>query len=481
VTTPGATDQTPERLKNPWWIPTFFGRLPEEATDRQVRLLGAVAMALFVEEYDLAMLTAALPRIAADFGIQASNLSGFLGLLRLGALPAVFLIPYADRVGRRRVFLTSLVGMATLTLLTAFTQNMWQFIAAQFLTRTFFVAGAAIAFVMVTEEFPAKHRGWGIGLLGALAAVGHGAGAALYAAVDILPFGWRALYAVGFLPVVFLPLFKKAIPETERFERYRRSQADAPIGMWGWTKPIKRLMTRHPTRAIGIALVGFLPAAGLISAFQFAGYYLQHDLGWSPGAYTGITLGGGALALIGNVLTGRLGDKIGRRWIGSGLFMVFPLAVAVFYQGPAWAVPIGWMLVVLAGQGGRLITRAMSTELFPTSERAAASGLFTILETCGAAAGLFIVFGYSGEQNNLSTVIPWLATAAAASGLLLLLFPETKQKELETIVADAEPDLPVLVDPELVLQHETASGHAGHDGSHDGGAAPAREPDQPAP
>ena len=470
MTKRGASDQDPAQKSIGFMV-------PPGVTAPQLKLLHAVAIALFVEEYDLAMLTAALPRIATEFQVDASNLSGFLGLMRLGALPAVFLIPYADRIGRRRVFLTSLVGMGVLTLLTAFTQSMWQFVAAQCLTRTFFVAGAAIAFVMIAEELPAKHRGWGIGTLGALASIGHGAGAALYAAVDILPFGWRALYFIGFLPVLFLPRFRRAIPETKRFERYSRSVTDStPVSMWSWALPLKRLMTRHPTRAVGIALVGFLPSLGLISAFQFAGYYTQQILGWSPGMYTAITLGGGGLALFGNVLTGRLGDHIGRRWIGSGLFLTFPIAVAMFYQGPAWAVPVGWMLMVLAGQGGRLITRALSTELFPTSERAAASGLFTILETCGAAAGLFVLFTYSDQQNDLSFVIPWLATAAAVSGLLLLLFPETKQKELEAITSHGDVDLPPqpLAQVPLILTEDATS-------TPGAAASPAREPERPSP
>ena len=49
----------------------------------------------------------------------------------------------------------------------------------------------------MSEEFPAHHRGWGIGMLGGVGAIGYGFGALLYGAIEWLPFGWRALYALG--------------------------------------------------------------------------------------------------------------------------------------------------------------------------------------------------------------------------------------------------------------------------------------------
>lgn len=489
---PGASNQDSARIPNPWWVPAFLGRVPAQAEERHVRLLGAVAIALFVEEYDLAMLMAALKPIAESFGSAEADLPVYLGIMRLGAIPAFFLIPFADRIGRRRVFLASMVGMGTLTLFSAFSQTMWQFVTLQVLTRTFFVAGSAIAFVMVTEEFPAKNRGWAIGLLGALAAVGHGAGTALYGLVEWLPYGWRSLYVVGFLPVVFIGAFSRAIPETKRFDEYNAgSHASEHVGLWSWAAPIKSLVQRQPVRALCLGLVGFLPSVGLISAFSFAQYYLQTDHGYGPAASSAVIIVGGSVALAGNVLAGHLSDRFGRRRVGSALFVAFPFAVAVFYMGPSWVVPIGWILVVTAGQGGRLVTRAVSTELFPTSERAAASGLYTVLETCGAAAGLFILYAYTSDQAALAAVIPWLATAAAASGLLLLLFPETKQLELEAIAMGGDADLPPLVDPDVVLAHTDTPVSSAPSAASAASApsvapaapspAPAHEPERPAP
>lgn len=108
-------------------------------------------------------------------------------------MAAFLLVPFADRMGRRRLFLVSLVGLSLATFSTAFTQTIGQFIALQMLARAFMVTCSATSFVIITEEFPAAHRGWGIGILGALGAMGYGLGLLLFAAIEVLPLGWRAL------------------------------------------------------------------------------------------------------------------------------------------------------------------------------------------------------------------------------------------------------------------------------------------------
>src|SRR5215472_7802917 len=179
-------------LRNPWWIPPFLGGVPDVPAPL-VSLLGLVSLALFFEQYDNSMLTSALKFIASDLGVTEHHLGGFLALIKLGAVPAFLIVPFADRIGRRRVFLAAVLLFSLGTLLTAFTQTAGQFVVAQMVSRTFMLTASAVAFVIITEEFPALHRGWAIGMLGALSACGNGLGAALFAVIESLPYGWRAL------------------------------------------------------------------------------------------------------------------------------------------------------------------------------------------------------------------------------------------------------------------------------------------------
>ena len=114
---PPSEPASPPSRRRPWWIPPFLGPVPA-VEGRHLDLLGAVALALLFEEYDLAMLTAALPQIAAELDMAETDFGFYLGMIRMGALPAFALIPYADRIGRKRVFLWTLMGTAVATLLT---------------------------------------------------------------------------------------------------------------------------------------------------------------------------------------------------------------------------------------------------------------------------------------------------------------------------------------------------------------------------
>src|SRR5207244_1903784 len=123
-----------------------------------LRMLGIVSLGLLFDQYDFGMLSAALPRIAADLRIADERLGYTLSLIRFGAVPAFLLLPLADRIGRRGLFLTAVAITSIGTGLTALAQTTAQFTAIQMVTRTFMTVALSLAFVIVTEEFPAEHR-----------------------------------------------------------------------------------------------------------------------------------------------------------------------------------------------------------------------------------------------------------------------------------------------------------------------------------
>lgn len=113
--------------------------------------------------------------------------------------------------------------------------------------------------VIVAEELPASARGWGIGMLAAVSAAGHGLGASLFGAIELLPYGWRSLYAFGCIPLLLLPLFRHGIKETARFAEH---QAAGKHLQMRWWKPLADFLNTHPVRAAGMALVASLAAVG---------------------------------------------------------------------------------------------------------------------------------------------------------------------------------------------------------------------------
>ncbi len=404
---------------------------------QHVRLLGFVALAMFFENYDVSLLGALLKYIAEDFGLSKAGLGDFAGTIRLGTLPAFFLIPFADRIGRRRLFLMSIVGISVGTFLTAFSQNATQFVACQIVARSFIVTASAIAYVIVTEEFPAAHRGWGIGMLGAVAAVGFGASALLFAFIDVIPFGWRGMYALGIAPLFFLPILRRGIPETQRFQRQVAVEMEGLSSLrvlTGAFAPVMELVRRHPRRALAVIALGGISTAGHATAFQLTGEYVLTVRGWEPWQYSAMFFLCGAIGIIGSPLAGRLGDLYGRRAIGAAMLGVFPFAAFAFYMGPGWLVPIGWVVMVFAVMASSVVVRALSNEIFPTAQRGTGGGLLSSVETLGAAFSLFafsFLMGVLDDRQGL--VVSLISLLTLLSTAALLLFPETRQRELESI------------------------------------------------
>jgi MFS family permease len=351
--------------------------------------------------------------------------------VRLGAIPAVLLVPFADQLGRKRLFMACLIGSSAGTLLTAFTQTLGQFVAAQMVVRSCMIAGSAAAFVIVAEEFPAQRRGWAIGILGALALLGFGLGALLFSQIERLPYGWRALYVPGIVPLLLVPYFTRRVPETQRFQQ--EHGAASVGGLIGWLRPFTTLARDYPGRMALVAGVATLAAVGHATVHGVLGDYVLTNRGWEPSRYSLLVIVGGALGIVGNTIVGRLADRIGRRSLGFAVLAGFPVATFGVFSSDGWKLASCWIVLVFITTGGNTIIRALSSELFPTSSRSTAVGSLSLFETIGAAVGLYMVTELTPEGASIAHAVRWIACTTLAGAALVLLLPETARKELEDI------------------------------------------------
>ncbi len=403
-------------------------------------MLGLIALALLFENYDFQLLTATLKHIAEELEIGAASLGSFTSWIRLGGLPAFFVIPFADSIGRRRLFLVSMLGLSLGTLATAFSQTPFQFVLCQVVSRTFMVTAAAVTYVIVAEEFPAAHRGWGVGMLGAVASAGHALAALLFAGIDWLPFGWRALYALGAIPLLLLPLFRRELKETVRFQR-QAQQNPARTGvreaLRAWLRPLAGLALTYPRRALAITVMGGLAAASHAAVFMFTSFFVQDVHGWLPWQYSLMFVLAGGVGIVGNVVAGRLGDAIGRRVIGFTFLSSFPFFGWAFYAGPSSLIPLAWIFLVFAVMAGNVSLRAIATEIFPTAHRGTATGWLFLVETVGAFAGLQLVFRLTRTTSFDPIPVIIVGFVILLGAFFIVLVPETRQRELEAISSES--------------------------------------------
>ena len=412
------------------WAP-FLGK-PPRMNAHQWRVLGLLGIVSLFDQYDLSLFSLALKQIQADLLIPEAQLGDLGAIVRLGALPAFLFGVIADRLGRRRVLLFTIVGYTVLTGATAFAPDVKTFVILQFFARTFAVGELILAYVVIAEELDPETRGWGAGALTALAACGSGLALTLFGLVDVLPMGWRALYLVGLIPLAMVAWMRRSLPETNRFQMQK--EATAKKSGESFLKPIVDLMRMYPRRILGICAVIFLLSFSSESAGFFGPKYLQEEHGWLPWHYSIMGIFGGFIGVIGGPYAGRLSDRYGRKKIAAIFLAANPILVIAFYQLFGWALVPIWVGMVFSGMAAVVVLNIFGNELFPTSYRSTASGTRVIFGTLGGALSLMtesILFGIMGSHWNALSVM--VIGSLAAPLMVLWMFPETSGRVLEEI------------------------------------------------
>src|SRR3954471_25002838 len=111
---------------------------PEEQEHRyRRRLLGMLSVATFFEGYDTFVLALVLPLVLADLGGSESEAGIIRAIVGVGAVLGFLLAARADRIGRRRLLLITIVGYTIGTFLTAISWNLTFLTIAQFVSQIF--------------------------------------------------------------------------------------------------------------------------------------------------------------------------------------------------------------------------------------------------------------------------------------------------------------------------------------------------------
>ena len=426
-----------DRSYRPRWVQfAFFLGRPPALTHRQWRVLGLVATASFFEQYDLYLFALALKQIQAGLGVAEADL-GFLGsIVRFGALPAFLVALFADRLGRRRILLFTILAYTLFTGATALAPGAWTFVTFQFLARTFAVAEALLAVVVIAEEFDPAVRGWGIGAFAAIQSCGAGLAALLFALVGHTENGWRALYLVGLGPLLLLAYWRRTLPETERFVEQERRRTET-----GYTEhvfhPLANLMRMYPGRLVATTSVVFILTMAEAAAGFFGPKFLQDAHGWTPSAVGFMTVFAGAFAIIGNTFAGWLSDRVGRRRVTIGFILGQIIFTLAYYNVSGLLVVPSWMLMIFALLGANVTLAAYGSELFPTSYRSTAAGTRVIVGTIGGSLGLALESVLYEVLNSHWAAISVLTLFAVITPIIVALaYPETSGRTLEEIAPE---------------------------------------------
>lgn len=183
-----------------------------------------------VESYDIGLTGSVLPSLTAQYQLSTGlkslvSISASAGVV-IGIVPAGFL---ADRVGRKRVMVGGTVIFSVLTFLTGLAPNITVLITLRVLAGIAMGAVFPLPYAYGSELCPPNVRGRFTGIADSFLSVGYFLSPllALVLIRSTTDSGWRVMFFLGGLPIVFALLAWKYVPESPRWYEAKGRLDDA--------------------------------------------------------------------------------------------------------------------------------------------------------------------------------------------------------------------------------------------------------------
>jgi MFS family permease len=203
---------TPDRVFDP---PLY----DSEANRSRARPVVLLAMAmLFYQGYISAIVPIASPWIAKSFSLDQSAIAAVFAWLALAYLGALALSRVADKAGRRRVMLWSMIAMPIAALGAALSTHLAPFVLFAIVLNAFGGAALASAIVMVAEVLPIARRAQGQSYAGLAVTAGNGLCLIIMPILDRYAISWRWMLWIAAGGILICPFLALALPESPRWQ-----------------------------------------------------------------------------------------------------------------------------------------------------------------------------------------------------------------------------------------------------------------------
>jgi MFS family permease len=405
-----------------WW---------HEGTPEAKRALIAGALGWMLDSFDVMLYALVLTSIMPDLGMSRET-AGLLGSATLVASAAGGLMfgVVADRYGRTRALMASVLIYSVFTAACGFAQTVAQLALFRVLLGIGMGGEWASGAALVSETWPAEHRGKALGFMQSAWAVGYGAAAIV--TMLILPhWGWRGVFFAGILPAFFTLWVRRHVQEPRIWQESRKEVS-------GSTKAMR------VGELLGGRMLKLTAAVTLMNAFTMFGWW-GFNL-WLP-AYLSLPVSGGGMGFASTVMTrlivamqvgmwfgyvtfGFVSDTIGRKRAyilytatASVLIMIY-----VSLRSPLALLMLGPFVAFFA-TGYFSGFGAVTAEIYPTSIRATAQGFTYNFGRLASAVAPFAV-GSLADTRGFQVALSLTAIAFLLAAASWAFIPETRGREL---------------------------------------------------
>ena len=401
--------------------------LPGDVTPAERRTLVAGGLGWLLDAMDVMLFSLIVGYLLREFSMDTRT-AGFLNSLTLiaSALGGFLFGFLADRVGRVRALMLSILVYSLSSAACAFTHTIPQLAFFRFILGLGMGGEWTTAAALIAETWRAEHRGKALGLMQSAYAIGE-AIAAMVVAIVLPHYGWRAVFLVGVLPALAVFWIQAKVPEPELWKQRARQGS----------RPKLTSLLRGETLRNGII-------ATTMNAFAMFGYWGLFI--WIPGYLSlPVEQGGRGLSLtktttfflvlcggkwLGYALFGFFADAYGRRRPYFAYLVIAAMLVPIYglVHTAFWLLVLG-PLVGFFGIGFFSGFAAIASEIFPGEIRATAMGLSYNVGRGLSAVAPFAV-GSLAIHYGIGPAFMMQAAAYLVAALLSLLLPETRGQQL---------------------------------------------------
>ena len=449
-------------------------------TVNQWKIFTACLFSVMLDFFDFFLIGFVLAFFVKDWHLTFGESGTILFASGIAAIPGgIFFGWLGDKIGRRKVFMITILTFSIATGLMALTpERGWVFLAVMRFIVGLGVGGLAAADLPLLQEFvPASKRGWISGLSIGLLPLGPLLAATLSAYLGAI-IGWRGLFACGLVPALMAFVIRLWVPESPRwlfsqgrFEEARRSLAWAlqidpreialPTSLPEQRKTAWVELFKYP-RSVAAAVMTGLSQTGGVGLALWGVTLLVLVLKVTPAEASFLSIWIALVGIPGRVLGSWLSEALGRRYGGALLSVTAAVVMSLAgylhnaYLGGASLFFIFMMLQSFFANGNASIVFPYMAELWPASLRASGFGLVYGMSNLGkfiGPAGLAVIAGasnYVSPKATLAAIVPgfnyfafWYLLAVVA---FLFVGIETKGRTIEELDAVlAGPAAPVKI------------------------------------
>ena len=422
-------------------IQAFINRHPFSKYQWMILVLCFVTVAL--DGFDTAIIGFIASDLVQEWGVQKSDLGPVMSAALVGlAVGALTAGPMADRIGRKKVLVLSILVFGGFSLITAFATSLTQLTVLRFLTGLGLGAAMPNAATLMSEYAPERRRALLVNLMFVGFPIGSSMGGFISAWM-IPHYGWQSVLVLGgVMPLALAVALIFLLPESARYLAVKnRSQqqignilrhiAALPentrfvLQEAGQVKEQSALgVIFSPRYLVGTIMLCLTYFMGLLIFYLLTSWLplLIRETGATLSQASIITalfpLGGG----IGVLVLGALMDKINPNKVVAVGYLLTGIFVCLVGFSTSNLVLMG-VMVFIAGtimNGAQSSMPALAAGFYPTQGRATGVAWMLGLGRFGGILGAFSGAFLMQAELSFKTIFALLAIPAVLSAIALM-------------------------------------------------------------